>query len=142
MANDNNTGGIPLDLLRSQAIKDAPSSPTQLPPTNQDIAAQIAAARQTVTDQTPALGDFIQSAFSADNAASQMLRQREFRNYLLIQNTDSSGNLYVSFGQAATALSSIIIGPGGYYEPRVVPQNEIYILGNEAAVTGVVIIGK
>ncbi|CAN7402700.1 hypothetical protein LJR129_002489 [Acidovorax sp. LjRoot129] len=62
------------------------------------------------------------SAFSnlnktVTNASAQLLAANAARQYLLIQNKDTAGNLYISFGAgAATVANGVRIIPGGSYE--------------------------
>lgn len=48
------------------------------------------------------------------------------RAYLYIQN-NSTAPMYVAYDTNANPLTSIVIGAGGYYEPRVAPTNAIYL---------------
>lgn len=48
------------------------------------------------------------------------------RGYLYIQN-NSAADIWLAYDSLPTEFNCIIIGPGGYYEPRVVPTNSIAI---------------
>jgi len=51
------------------------------------------------------------------NASAQLIASNTTRTYLLIQNKDGSGNLFLNFGAgAATAANGIKVQPGGVYE--------------------------
>ena len=50
------------------------------------------------------------------NASAVLLAANPARQYLLIQNKDTAGNLYVSFGKAATVDNGVRIIPGGAFE--------------------------
>jgi hypothetical protein len=63
---------------------------------------------------------------SVGTNARQALQTNPNRGYLYVQN-NSMDDLYVSFDQTPTALTGLTIGPGGYYEPRVVPTNSVWI---------------
>jgi len=59
------------------------------------------------------------------------------RTFLFIVNTHATLILYVSFGNTATLLSvPINPGNGAIGFDAFVPQNEIFLIGNGAAVTG------
>jgi hypothetical protein len=61
------------------------------------------------------------------------------RQYLLIQNNDLSGQIYVTFGAAATPTTGIKIGPGGNYESGVVCSTQsVNIIGSVASNANVV----
>lgn len=49
------------------------------------------------------------------------------RGYLYLQN-NSTDDLYVSFDTRPNAKTALIIGAGGYYEPRVCPTNAVWIM--------------
>lgn len=50
------------------------------------------------------------------NASAQLVAANAARSYLLIQNNDATGIVYVAFGAAATTANGIKIPPGGSYE--------------------------
>jgi glutamate 5-kinase len=50
------------------------------------------------------------------NVSAQLLAANVNRAYLIIQNKDSAGTIYVNFGAAATVANGIAIAPGGAYE--------------------------
>lgn len=70
----------------------------------------------------------------------QVSNGKSSRRYLIIQN-NSPGNIFINFDQEADPLRSIIVVPGGYYEPFRVPQNAIYISAALASSTVVIIEG-
>lgn len=49
------------------------------------------------------------------------------RGYLYIQN-NSSDDLYMSFDAKPNPKSALVIGAGGYYEPRVCPTNAVWVM--------------
>lgn len=49
------------------------------------------------------------------------------RGYLYIQN-NSSDDLYLSFDAKPNPKSALVIGAGGYFEPRVCPTNAVWLL--------------
>lgn len=67
------------------------------------------------------------------------IRPEEHRSYLLIQNTHATQILYIGFGYVPNAGNGLVLGPGGFYEPLWVPQNEIWIVGSGAGTTGLLL---
>lgn len=49
------------------------------------------------------------------------------RGYLYIQN-NSTDDLYLSFDARPNPKTALVIGAGGYYEPRVCPTNAVWIM--------------
>ena len=82
--------------------------------------------------------NFLSAPFIADLIGTR-LRQYEDRTYFLIQNTSAVGIIYLGFGTQPTPLNSLALPPGAVYEPFEVPDNEIYILGSQNGVTGLII---
>lgn len=75
------------------------------------------AATVTVSQNTQtqtALFDNLQKTVT--NASGVLLAANLARQYLLIQNKDTAGNLYVSFGKAATVANGVRVIPGGAFE--------------------------
>lgn len=64
--------------------------------------------------------------------AVQALQTNPQRGYLYIQN-NSSDDIWVSFDMTPNAQTSLIIGAGGYYEPRVVPTNSVWVVSASLA---------
>ena len=68
------------------------------------------------------------------NASAQLLAANAARQYLLIQNKDGAGNLYIAFGKAATVANGVRIIPGGAYElVGVCSTQEIRAIGDIAS---------
>jgi len=62
-------------------------------------------------------GLFVQSQKTVTSASGQILAAKPTRRYLLIQNNDSSGDVFVTLdGSAATTTNGLKIAPGGSYE--------------------------
>lgn len=74
------------------------------------------------------------------NASQSFLAANTARKYLLIQNKDSTGKIYVSFGSAATVANGVEIPAGGNYEPNYAMSSEIFIIGDIASNANVVIV--
>ena len=60
-------------------------------------------------------------------AAKIALHMNVNRGYLYIQN-NSSDDLYMSFDAKPNPKSALVIGAGGYYEPRVCPTNAVWVM--------------
>lgn len=81
---------------------------------------------------------FVPINFAATTAAT-LLQSQQKRRYLIIQNTSATGILYLGFGYSPTSTTGLIIQAGGYYEPFQIPDNDIFMLGSIASVTGVML---
>jgi hypothetical protein len=62
----------------------------------------------------------------------QLILPQSGRGYFLIQNLDAAANLYVGFGFQPSNGIGLKIIPGTAYEPYVVPQNDVFIIGDAA----------
>lgn len=85
-------------------------------------------------------GAFTQSQKTVTNASAQLLAAKSDRRYLLIQNNDASGIIYVTLdGTAATTAKGIKIDAGGSYECQgYLPTGEIRAIGSIASNANVV----
>lgn len=82
------------------------------------------------------VGDaFTPAAVTVTNASGVLLVANAARRYLLIQNQDSSGDIYIQPKAAAAVASAacIKIPAGGYWEPLVCPIGEIRAIGSVAS---------
>lgn len=74
---------------------------------------------------------FASSAKAVVNADGPLVAASAARSYVLIQNRHATGNIFLSFGTAATVAGGIRIGPGGAYETGfVAPTTEIRAIGD------------
>jgi hypothetical protein len=64
-------------------------------------------------------------------------RPEEKRVYFFIVNNSAVNNLFVAYAQLDGTNGSIAIGPGGFYEPWVIPTNEIWLQGSAAGTQGI-----
>lgn len=69
--------------------------------------------------------------------AAILARPMEERTYLIIQNTSVANTLFVGVGYApqntGTGITGLILAAnGGNYEPTVIPQGDIWVLGSAA----------
>lgn len=79
-------------------------------------------------------GAFTQSQKTVTNASTSMLAANAARRYLLIQNNDPGGDIYVTLdGTAATTAKGIKIAAGGSYECQgYAPTGQIFAIGSIA----------
>lgn len=87
-------------------------------------------------------GAFAQAQKTVTNASGQLLALNGNRRYLLIQNNDASGVIYVTLdGTAATTGKGIKIEAGGSYEcAGYVPSGAINAIGSIASNTSIVVV--
>ncbi len=85
-------------------------------------------------------GAFIQAQATVTNASGQLLAAKSNRRYLLIQNNDTAGIVYVTLdGTSATAAKGVQIAPGGSYECQgYVPTGAVNAIGSIASNTNIV----
>lgn len=102
-----------------------------------------------ITGGTVAVSGLTPSRFTGANtqktvttASAQLVAALATRNYLLVQNKDASGNIYLKFGAgAATADNGIRIGPGGSYEQNCnVTTGAITAIGDIASNPNIVVV--
>jgi hypothetical protein len=85
-------------------------------------------------------GAFVQAPNTVTNASGQLLAAKAGRRYVLIQNNDSGGDIYVTLdGSAATLAKGIKIAAGGSYECQgFAPTGAIFAIGSIASNANVV----
>lgn len=88
-------------------------------------------------------GAFTQAAATVTNASGQLLAANAARRYLLIQNNDSSGDIFVTLnGATATAALGAKIAAGGSLEVQgYAPTGAIFAIGSIASNANIVVIG-
>jgi len=94
----------------------------------------------TVTNTS---GEVANSQKTVTNASAQLLAAKVGRRYLLIQNKDAAGVVYISFGAgAATTSNGLKIAAGGSFvaDANFCPENEIQAIGDIANNANVVVI--
>ena len=67
-------------------------------------------------NKAPQSSSFVNVNATVTTASAQLLAANAARQYLLIQNKDPSGILYITFGAAATVANGLQISPGGAFE--------------------------
>lgn len=85
-------------------------------------------------------GAFTQSQKTVTNASGQVFAAKASRRYLLIQNNDASGDVYVTLdGTAATTAKGIKLAAGGSIEIQgFAPTGQINAIGSIASNANVV----
>lgn len=82
---------------------------------------------------------YTNAAATVTNASASLIAVNAARKYLLIQNKDASGSIYINFGAAATVANGIKIAPGGAYESdAVVSTQQIFAIGDIASNANIV----
>lgn len=73
------------------------------------------------------------------NASGLLIAANPGRQYLLVQNKDAVGSLFLSFGGAATLGNGVRVIPGGAYElVGICTTQAVYCIGDAAANANVV----
>lgn len=92
----------------------------------------------TVQQNAAARSAFTNTQRTVTNASQQFMAANTARQYLLVQNRNATGNIWLNFGAAASAADSIKIAPGGFWESGFVcPTNAINMIGDVATNTDV-----
>ena len=110
-------------VVADQAFLNSPQNNTAITANKTTISASFTNTQKTVT-----------------NASAQLLAGNTARQYLLIQNNDPTGIIYVSFGAtAATANTGIRILPGGFWEwDSTVSNQAVQCIGSIATQSNIV----
>ena len=86
-----------------------------------------------LANKQPQSASFSNVNNNVTNASAQLLAANTARQYLLIQNKDSAGTIYVTFGAAATVANGVYIAPGGAYElTGAISTQPIFAIGSIA----------
>lgn len=87
-------------------------------------------------------GAFTQAQKTVTNASAQLLAANGSRRYVLIQNNDASGDIYVTLdGSAATTAKGVKIAAGGSMELQgYVPNGAINAIGSIASNANIVVV--
>jgi len=85
-------------------------------------------------------GAFTSTQKTVTNASASMIAANAARRYLLIQNNDAAGDIYINLaGAAATTLNSIKIAAGSSYECQgYVPTGAVFAIGSIASNANIV----
>lgn len=87
-------------------------------------------------------GDFEQAQITVTNASGVAVAANNLRRYLLIQNKDSSADIFVTVdGTDATSGNGVKIAAGGSYELQgFVPKGAIKAIASVASTSAVVVV--
>lgn len=87
-------------------------------------------------------GSVTQTQKTVTSAAAELLAVKAGRRYLLIQNNDATGIVYLNLSGAATVGSGIKIAPGGSYvaDASFCPSNAISAIGSIASNANIAVI--
>lgn len=80
------------------------------------------------------------TAKTVTNASASLVAASSTRQYLLIQNKDATGNIYVSTNGTTTAANGVKIGPGESYEMPFGCALAITALGDIASNANIVVV--
>lgn len=95
-----------------------------------------ASTSATITqNKAPQTGAIVHTKQNVTNVSGALLAANSARQYLLVQNQDATGNVFLKFAAAATAdAASIKIPPGGNYEMNgVIATQALNAIGDVAA---------
>lgn len=94
------------------------------------------------TNKLAQSGSFANTQKTVTNASTQLVAANAARQYLLVQNKDATGNIYLNFGAgAATTLNGILISAGGSYElDNIQSTQAIQAIGSLATQSNVVVV--
>ncbi len=95
------------------------------------------------------INNYTQSNFpftlAVAGVSEQIIPANPLRSYVLIQNKDAAADMFISFGNSATAYNGIIIIPRGNYEliggangGSYCPNDSVHLMCLVAGVEGVV----
>lgn len=74
------------------------------------------------------------------NSSGSILAANTARRYLLVQNKDTAGSVYIRFGSAATTALGILLAPGASYEPLQISGQQVFAIGSIASNTNVIVV--
>ena len=95
----------------------------------------------TVNSQIPAQAVGSNTQKTVTNASTSLVAANAQREYLLIQNKDATGNIYIVFNAAATVAAGVKITPGGSFELNSnILTAQIFAIGDIASNANVVVV--
>lgn len=85
---------------------------------------------------------FANTAKTVTSASTQLIAANTARQYLMIQNRDATGNIFLNFGAAAaTQANGIKITPGGFWEwDTTIPTTAIQAIGDIASNANILVV--
>jgi hypothetical protein len=100
-----------------------------------------AAGNVTIVNNAPTKSaTFVNTPATVTNVSASMMAANTNRKYLLIQNNDASGVIYINFGAASTIANGIKIEAGGAFEPAAISTQEIFAIGSIASNSNVLLV--
>lgn len=75
------------------------------------------------------------------NIEPSKIQDFTLRKFLLIQNRNLVGTMYIGFGYIPTPLTGLVLLPQTGYEPFRYPTNEIYVTASQDGVVGLLLFG-
>lgn len=95
----------------------------------------------SVTNLTPAQATAINTNPAVTNVSSLIVGANPAREYLLIQNKDDVGNIYIVFGTGATIANGVKIEAGGSFELNCnIITSAIFAIGDIASNSNIVVV--
>lgn len=93
-------------------------------------------------NKSPQVGTVTQTTKTVTNASALLLAANPSRQYLLIQNKDGAGNVFINVAAAAaTVAGGLKVAAGGNFEPTsAVMTGAIYAIGDIASNANVIVI--
>jgi len=93
----------------------------------------------TVTNTSGAVTDTEKTVTSA---SAELVAAKVGRRYLLIQNKDAAGIVYISFGKAAVVGAGVKIAAGGSFvaDANYCPESQIFAIGSIASNANVCVV--
>ena len=86
-------------------------------------------------------GPFSNAQKTVTNASVEHLATNAARRFLLVQNKDGAGNIWIGFGAAVTTANGVQIAPGGsLLVDGFCPSDAIYAIGDIASNANVVMV--
>ena len=94
----------------------------------------------TVTNASPVQAAFTNASATVTNASASLVAANASRKFLLIQNKDAAGNIYLNLGgAAATVANGVKIPPGGsLLLDNSVPTGAVFAIGDIASNANIV----
>lgn len=81
-----------------------------------------------------------QTVVTVTSTSTQFLSLRANRRFLIIQNNDATGNVFVNFGAAATTAHIKVIPGANLFLDSNTPITELHMIGSIASNPNVVVI--
>ncbi len=135
------SGTVPVDGLLGPTSPADTASYTMVYDGNGGTWGRARATLNYELKNAPINRSFVNAQVTVTNTSAQILAADANRQYLLIQNNDPVGNIFISFGAAATLTTGVMIRPGGFYElNNVCDVQAIFAIGDIASNTNVIVV--